>query len=57
LTVPPRVAAALLWLGFVLGVGVIVAMAWHPWAIGRRAGCPPGSATAWDGHCYPGNVP
>jgi hypothetical protein len=55
--VPPKVAAALLWLGFGLGVVVIAAMTWHPWAIGVRAGCPPGTATAWDGHCYPAKGP
>jgi hypothetical protein len=49
---PPKLTAALLWLGIVAGIATIVLMAWHPWAIGVRAGCPPNAATAWDGHCY-----
>jgi hypothetical protein len=52
---PPKLAAALLWAGLVLAVALLVAMTWHPWAIGVRSGCPPGAATAWDGHCYAAN--
>ncbi len=49
----PQIAAALLWAALVLGVALIVVMTWHPWVAGNRAGCPAGSAQAWDGHCYP----
>ena len=51
---PPKVAAALLWIVLGIGVLLVVAMTWHPWVAGSRAGCPPGAARAWDGNCYPG---
>lgn len=49
---PPKVAAALLWTVLACAVVLVAAMTWHPWVIGTTAGCPPGTARAWDGHCY-----
>jgi hypothetical protein len=53
----PRVAALLLWCALGIGVLLIVAMTWHPWVAGSRAGCAPNEARAWDGRCYPGKAP
>jgi len=49
-----RLAAGALWAFLWLAVGTVVAMTWHPWVIGARAGCPPGQHDSWDGHCRPG---
>lgn len=51
----PKVAAALLWSALAAGILLIVMMTWHPWVVGSRAGCAPGTARGWDGRCRSGS--